>query len=299
MSLEQLSTIDPRRLLVLDAVVRERSFAAAARALSLTPSAVSQQIAALERECGTRLIERNRRVIRLTDAGEQLSRRAAGLRDLLDEASGELAALRSNDRGGLSLGIFESAARRLLTPALSRFATAFPDVAVVVHEVEPAAAFERLRRGELDLAVTHSYSLAPRAIPDDLVPVEVGVDPLLLVCPRTVRRPKALADLADERWIGPTTEYCRQTLLLACRSAGFEPRIASTVGDYRLAELLAAGGLGIALAPSMTLSDSRLAGTVRHRVPELGVRHITAWRTSTSSRSARTDALVAELKRAS
>jgi DNA-binding transcriptional LysR family regulator len=297
-SLDQLSTIDPRRLLVLDAVVRQGSFAAAARALSLTPSAVSQQIAALERECGTRLIERNRRVIRFTDAGEQLSRRAAELRDLLDAAGDDLAWIRSNDRGGLSLGIFESAARKMLPGALRRFAATYPDVEVAVHEVEPAHAFEELRRGELDLAITHSYSLAPRAIPGDLVPTEVGEDPLVLVCPRAIRKPSRLASLAGEGWIGPTTEYCRQTLLLACRSAGFEPRIESTVGDYRLAEQLAAAGLGIALAPSLTLADPPAAGTVRQRLPEVGVRKITAWRTRTNCRSQRIDALVAELQQA-
>jgi DNA-binding transcriptional LysR family regulator len=295
-SLDQLSTLDPRRLLVLDAVVRHGSFAAAASALSLTPSAVSQQIAALERECGATLIERNRRVIRFTDAGEQLSRRAATLRELLDAANDDLASLRSNDRGVLSVGIFESAARRLLPAALKRFAVRYPDVEVAVHEVEPGSAFDDLRRGELDLAVTHSYSLAPREIPKDLLPTEIGEDPLLLVRPRTTRRPRRLADLAGERWIGPTTDDCRQTLLLACRTAGFEPRIESTVSDYRLAEQLAASGFGVALAPSFTLADRPVAGTVRHRLPEIGVRRITAWRTSTNCRSKRIDALVGELQ---
>ena len=120
----------------------------------------------------------------------------------------------------------------------------------------------------------------------------------MLVCPRTVRRPKRLADLAGERWIGPTTQYCRQTLLLACRSAGFEPRIESTTSDYRLGEQLAAAGLGIALAPSLTLLDRPLAGTVRYQLPEVGVRHITAWRTKTNCRARRIDALVGELQRA-
>ena len=181
---------------------------------------------------------------------------------------------------------------------MKRLAAAYPGVEVAVHEVEPGTAYDDLRRGELDVAVTHSYSLAPRAIPADLVATEVGEDPLLLVCPRTVPRPERLADLAGERWIGPTTEYCRQTLLLACRNAGFEPRIESTTSDYRLAEQLAAGGLGIALAPSLTLSHRPLAGTVRYRLPEVGVRCITAWRTRTNCRSKRIDALVAELRRA-
>jgi DNA-binding transcriptional LysR family regulator len=297
-SLDRLSTIDPRRLLVLDAVVRHGSFAGAAGALSLTPSAVSQQIAALERECGTTLMERNRRVVRFTDAGEQLSRRAAEVRELLDAASDDLASLLSDDRGGLSVGIFESAARRLLPGVLTQFGKTYPDVEIAIHEVEPASTFDDLRRGELDLAVTHSYSLAPRAIPSDLIRAEVGQDPLVLVCARTVRRPERLADLADERWIGPTTPYCRQTLLLACRSAGFEPRIESTTTDYRLGEQLAAAGLGIALAPSLALLDRPLAGTVRYQLPEVGVRHITAWRTKTNCRARRIDALVGELQRA-
>lgn len=295
MSLDQLSHVDPRRLLVLDAVGRYGSFAGAARSLSLTPSAVSQQIAALERECRTQLLERSARSVRFTDAGQRLVARAASLRDLLDHAQADLATLRGAERRGLSVGIFESAARRLLPAGLKRFRASHPRVGVKVHELEPAPALELLRRGDLDVAITHSYSLSPLAIPDDLVQAPVGDDPLLVVTDAEMPAPARLGDLASARWIGPDSEYCRETLLQACRRAGFEPQIESTVSDYRLAEQLVAAGLGIALAPSLALSARTPAGTRRYALPEVGTRQITAWRAPGSSRASCVDALVATL----
>jgi DNA-binding transcriptional LysR family regulator len=295
MALDQLSLVDPRRLLVLDAVGRHGSFAGAARSLSLTPSAVSQQIAALERECGTQLLERNARSIRFTDAGERLVARAASLRDLLDHAQADLASSRGSERRGLSLGIFESAARRLLPGALERFRSSHPHVALKLHQLEPQPALELLRRGELDAAVTYSYSLSPLAIPHGFLQTAVGEDPLVIVAPAGLPTPSRLSALADATWIGPDSEYCRQTLLRACRQAGFEPRVDSTVSDYRLAEQLAAAGLGVALAPLLALAKRPPAGTARYALPELGVRTITAWRPPGSSRAACVDALVALL----
>jgi molybdate transport repressor ModE-like protein len=295
MALDQLSLVDPRRLLVLDAVGRHGSLAGAARSLSLTPSAVSQQISALERECGTQLLERSARSIRFTDAGERLVARAASLRDVLEHAQADLATLRGAERRGLSLGIFESVARQLLPGALERFRSSHPQVAVKVHELAPEPALELLRRGELDVAVTHSYSLSPLAIPDGLAQTPVGDDPLVIVAAADMPAPAELSSLAGERWIGPDSEYCRQTLLQACRRAGFEPRIESTVGDYRLAEHLVAAGLGVALAPSLALSTRPVAKTARYTLPEVGTRRITAWRAPGSSRASCVDALVATL----
>jgi DNA-binding transcriptional LysR family regulator len=295
MTLDQLSLVDPRRLLVLDAVGRHGSLAGAARTLSLTPSAVSQQIAALERECGTQLLERSARSVRFTEAGERLAARAASLRNVLDHAQADLATLRGAERRGLSLGIFESLARRLLPRTLKRFGSSHPRVTVRVHELEPEPALELLRRGDLDVAVTHSYSLSPLAIPDDFVQTPVGEDPLLIVTGAETPAPALLADLADARWIGPDSEYCRRTLLQACRRAGFEPRIESTVSDYRLAEQLVGAGLGVALAPSLALSARPLTKTKRYALREVGVRNITAWRAPGSSRASCVDALVATL----
>lgn len=292
MALDQLSLVDPRRLLILDAVGRHGSLAGAARSLSLTPSAVSQQIAALERECGTQLLERSARSIRFTDAGQRLATRAASLRDLLEHARADLATLRGAERRGLSLGIFESVARRFLPGVLKRFGATHPLVTVKVHELEPEPALELLHRGELDVAVTHSYSLSPLAIPDGLARTAIGDDPLVIVATADLPAPSRLSSLADARWIGPDSEYCRQTLLQACRRAGFEPRIESTVSDYRLAEQLVAAGFGVALAPSFALSTRAVPGTARYTLPEVGTRSITAWRAPGSSRASCVDALV-------
>ncbi len=295
MSLDQLSTVDPRRLLVLDAVGRHGSFAAAARSLSLTPSAVSQQIAALERECGVQLVERDGRALRFTEGGERLVARAASLRDLLDGAQSDLATARGSRRRGLGLGIFESAARRLLPDALRRFRTSNPEVTVKVLELEPGSSLDLLQRGELDLAITFSYTLSPLAILDELVRTPVGEDPLLVVTPTALPAPSRLADLAGERWIGPASDYCLGALHQACRNAGFEPRIDSMIGDYRLGEQLVSSGLGVLLAPSLALAARPPAGTRRHRLTETGERTITAWRAPGSSRATCVDALTATL----
>jgi molybdate transport repressor ModE-like protein len=295
MTLDQLSLVDPRRLLVLDAVGRHGSLAGAARSLSLTPSAVSQQIAALERECGTPLLERSARSIRFTDAGQRLITRAASLRHLLEHAQADLATLRGAERRGLSLGIFESVARRFLPGVLKRFGAAHPNVAVKVHQLEPEPALELLRRGDLDVAVTHSYSLTPLAIPGGLVRTAVGDDSLVIVMSADAPAPSRLSSLSDAQWIGPDSEYCRQTLLQACRRSGFEPRIESTVSDYRFAEQLVAAGFGVALAPSLALSTRPVPRTARYRLPEVGIRNITAWQAPGSSRASCVDALVGML----
>src|SRR5919107_1915068 len=144
--------LDVRRLRVLREVASRGSFSAAADALHFTQSAVSQQIAALEKEAGTTLVERNARGVRLTDAGEVLVRHTDVILARLDDAEAELAALSGLRAGRLRLAAFPSAASSIAPTAIARFRALHPDVELSMIPAEPDEGTEKLRTGEVDIA---------------------------------------------------------------------------------------------------------------------------------------------------
>src|SRR5436190_20196989 len=143
--------LDVKRMRVLREVAAERSFSAAAQKLGYTQSAVSQQIAALEREAGSTLIERNPRGIRLTDAGEALVRHADKILARLAEAESELEAIAGLRGGRLRLGSFPTAGATLMPRAIAEVSGRHPAVEVSLAEAEPDESLPRLKAGELDL----------------------------------------------------------------------------------------------------------------------------------------------------
>src|ERR671921_106417 len=132
--------LDVRRMKVLREVAARGSFSAAAEALSFTQSAVSQQVAALEREAGAVLVERGARGVRLTDAGQAVVRHAEGILAKLAEAEAELEAIAGLRGGRLRMGSFESAAATIMPVAIARFAELHPGVELSMSLVEPEAA---------------------------------------------------------------------------------------------------------------------------------------------------------------
>src|SRR5919201_4441539 len=152
--------LDVKRMKVLREVAAERSFSAAAQKLGYTQSAVSQQIAALERESGTVLIERNPRGIRLTDAGEALVRHADGILARLAEAEAELEAIAGLRGGRLRLGSFPTAGATLMPKAIAVFSRKHPGVELSLAEAEPDESLPRLKAGELDLILVDDSPLA-------------------------------------------------------------------------------------------------------------------------------------------
>src|ERR671927_1249326 len=146
--------LDVRRLRVLRAVAQHGSFSAAAEALSYTQSAISQQIAALERETGTLLVQRNARGVRLTEAGEALVRHAEAVLARLAEAEAELEAIAGLRGGRLRLAAFESAGSTLMPLAIAAFRERHPAVELSMTMLEPEDSLPQLRAGELDLALT-------------------------------------------------------------------------------------------------------------------------------------------------
>src|SRR6188472_1685030 len=143
--------LDVRRMRVLREVAVQGSFSAAAEALSFTQSAVSQQIAALERETGTILVQRSARGVRLTEAGEALVRHADAVLCRLAEAEAELEAIAGLRGGRLRMAAFESAGATLMPHAVREFNQRHPDVELNLTEAEPYDSVPLLKAGELDL----------------------------------------------------------------------------------------------------------------------------------------------------
>ncbi len=193
------------RLRALHAVATHGSLNAAANALNVTPSAVSQQIGKLEEEVGERLLERRGRGIGLTDAAALLSERAARALSVLAEAEAELDARRAAVAGRLSVAAFATAARGLAPAALQRLRQAHPALDVSLHEMEPGDSVPLLARGGVDLVVVQDWANAPLALPGGLHKAPLLDDVADIALPRghrlAGRATIALDELAGEPWI--------------------------------------------------------------------------------------------------
>jgi DNA-binding transcriptional LysR family regulator len=291
--------LDPRRLRVLREVASRGSFSAAAEALAFTQSAVSQQVAALERETGTRLIERGVRPVRLTDAGRALMGHAEAVLAHLDEAEQELGELAGLRRGRLRLAGFPTAVETLVPRAVARFHQRHPDVALTVLDDHGQGLVPRLARWELDLALIYEHQALPE--PDvELERTHLLDDPFDLAVPDghplAGRTSVALEELADETWIGgaPGSAY-GAIARHCCRAAGFEPRFAFGSDNYNAVQAFVAVGLGIALLPHLALIFTR-PGLRRVRLSAPPARRISAARLAASYRTAATTSMLSELK---
>lgn len=250
--------LDVRRLRVLREVALRGSIAGAAEALRFTPSAVSQQVAKLEREAGVALVERGPRSISLTPAGWRLVEHAEAILDRLARAEIELRAL-AGEPPALRLGAITTAAVGIVPDALVRFGAVRPDVEVTVAEADPLASLARLPTREIDLAIVFEYDFVPLPADPRVVYEVLLEEPLRVVLPAShplaQRRAVRLADLAEETWIRSTPRSsCHPFTERACRAAGFEPRIRFEFDDYAAMQNLVASGAGVALAPDLGLT---------------------------------------------
>ena len=154
--------LSPRRLAVLREFAGRGTIAAAAEALAFTPSAVSQQLAQLQREAGVELFRKVGRRLELTDAGRTLAARADELLARVEEIETELAAQAGDVRGTVRVAAFQTAAMVLVVPALDGLAAAHPRLRVELAEVEAEESLPLLARGGLDVAIAEEYEHAPR-----------------------------------------------------------------------------------------------------------------------------------------
>jgi DNA-binding transcriptional LysR family regulator len=273
--------LDVRRMRVLREVALKGSFSAAAESLSFTQSAVSQQVAALEREAGAVLVERSARGVRLTDAGEAVVRHAEGILAKLAEAEAELEAIAGLRGGRVRMSAFESVAGTIMPLAISRFADQHPGVELSMALMEPEDAIAALRAGDIDIAMTVGAGKPGDRDDDAITHTHLLEDPLYLVLPQdhplARKRGVRLADLANEPWIGgePNCE-CTRVITNACVRSGFDPRIAFETDDYRAVQGFVAAGVGVSLIAELGLRTMRDDIVVRPLGRDTPVRQIYA-----------------------
>jgi len=274
--------LDVKRLRVLREVAAQGSFSSAAEALDYTQSAVSQQIATLEREAGTVLVDRSARGVSLTDAGEALVRHADAILARLAEAEAELEAISGLQRGRLRLVAFPTAGATIAPRAISTFRERHPGVDITLIPGEPEDGVAALKSGETDIALLIESGF--ETWHDEAIErTPILEDPMYVLLPAghplAARRRMRLEDLRDDPWIvGSATSTCPDAMILlrACQSAGFEPRIAFNSDDYLAIQGFVAAGMGVSLIPDLALlalRDDVVVRALRTRPP---VRHVLA-----------------------
>ncbi|WP_329585016.1 LysR family transcriptional regulator [Kitasatospora sp. NBC_01250] len=264
--------LDMRRMQVLRAVVTSGSVTAAARNLGYTPSAVSQQMAALEKEAGIGLLERTGRGVRPTEAGRLLTEYAAVIGRHVAEAETALAELRAGRTGRVVVRYFATAGATMVAPAVAALRREQPGVQVELRLSDPEDSLLEVKERRADVALV----VRPRdkASVDGLRFVHLADDRYVAVLPRghrlAAKQALDLTDLADEAWVGSDQPGpCLDPVLDACASAGFSPDFVVESGDYATAQGFVAAGLGVSLIPTMGLGNRHPDVVVREvRNPE-------------------------------
>ena len=277
--------IDLGRLRALHAVASYGTVLAAGDALHCTPSAISQQLAKLERETGAVLVEKDGRRLRLTEAGRVLADHAERVLTSVSEAEAALAAHRDTVTGRLTVSAFATACRALLPHALQRLSTDHPDLVPGLIEVNPHEGLELLRRGHVDLAVLDDWPEVALRYPEGITRVELGTDHADLIVPtgHRLHRQATLEDARDERWIGVRAgDVCYEYLIRSL--PGVVPDF--QVGEFETQLTLIAAGLGVGLIPRLARGDLP-AGTRAVRIDPVPTRRVMlAWRDSSAARPA-------------
>ncbi|GLY95287.1 LysR family transcriptional regulator [Actinoplanes sp. NBRC 103695] len=267
--------LDVRRLSLLSDLDRLGTIAAVATARAYTPSAVSQQLAALEREAGAVLLERSGRRVTFTAAGRVLVRQTAAVLAALEEAESELAATRSGTAGEIRIGAFPTAMRTVLPPALVTLGRDHPALELSVSELDPAAVPPALRDRRLDVGLLHDYDVAPAVTGPALESVALLDETVHLAVPPHAAF-GSLADTRDAPWIlGSPGTLCHEVALRVCQGAGFEPRARHHIDDFDAVLALVAAGQGVALIPQLALPSKppvRLIPAPTRRRTRIGYR---------------------------
>ena len=248
--------IDPRRLRVLRALADHGTVTAAAAALHLTPSAVSQQLAALESEAGHPLLLRKGRRVSLTPAGDLLVTHAHVVAAELERAQATLDALASGTSGRVAVAAFASAITQVVAPALA--ALKHRSIELSVRDAEGHESVRLLLDGEIDVAITEEHRTTER-----FTRFPLYTEPFDVVLPpgHAARGPVDLASLADEDWVVTLPgNPLRDVVEMACAQAGFAPRIRHVSDDFRAIQALVAAGAGVALAPRNAVRGVPVAG---------------------------------------
>jgi DNA-binding transcriptional LysR family regulator len=253
MSVQSSATLDPRLLATLAAVAETASFSDAAGDLGVTQSAVSQQIAELERRLGEPVLYR--RPFRLTPAGEVLLVAAERIRAALAVADQDLEALRGGEVGSITLAAFTSSTAGPVPAALARFRQDLPTVTVRLLQMEPPEAYSGILRGDVDVAVAYQYPQSPRPVPDGVEVREVGRDDFVAVVPSGhafAERPSvSLKEVAAAGLIGTPMTNLPLPWPPGVKADAAAHGMEFAGEDYTTTLELVAQGLGVALLPAL------------------------------------------------
>jgi DNA-binding transcriptional LysR family regulator len=249
--------LDLHRLRLLRELHRRGTITAVAQALSFSPSAVSQQLATLERETGVRLLEPAGRRVRLTAQAELLVQHAEVLLEEMEKAESAVARSLDETAGTLRVAAFQTAVMALIPPALTRLQARHPRLRIEVTELEPDAALPAMVAGDYDLVMAEEYPGHPLPQLRDVERRDLFADELLLVTPSNWPE-RSVQELAGRPFVmEPANTPAGRWATAACRQAGFEPDIRYATTDLQIQLRLVEEQLAVALLPELAGARSR------------------------------------------
>jgi DNA-binding transcriptional LysR family regulator len=298
--------LDLRRVRLLRELAARGTIAAVADALQFTPSAVSQQLAILEREAGVPLLERAGRGVRLTDAALTLVEHADALLERAALAEADLAAAAGIVTGRARVAGFQSVMLKLAIPAIEALARDAPRLRCELVEAEPEQAIPALALGDVDVVLADEWQHQPRALPPSLERHELLSDPVNVVLPEhhpALKRHRGavpLAELADEPWATghPAMGWEEMTQRICRELGGFEPDIRFRANDANVSLALVARGLALALIPDLPLVGGRPGVAIRPIAESEVTRAIFAVTRAADAARPSTQALLAAIRTA-
>jgi DNA-binding transcriptional LysR family regulator len=241
----------------------------AAEMLGYTPSAISQQLAALQKETGVRLLERNGRGITLTAAAQTLVEHANTIFAQLERAEAELRAHDDRLAGAMRIASFATALQTFVGTAVNRLAARAPDVQLRIEEAEPEVALPALTQRLMDIVIGYEYDVLATPQAAGVSVTDLMFDPLVLLgVAHDDADPVRLDALADRGWLlPPPLKTCGRAIRRACETVGFLPESVATSTSVTAIAELAVQGLGVALVPLLAL-DPATAASARRTDPQ-------------------------------
>lgn len=252
--------MDLTRLKALRELAARQTITAAAEALFLTPSAVSQQITQLEEELGQMLTERHGRGVRLTQAGRVLVEHVDRILRALDEAKSDLAAMRDEIGGNVRVAAFASAAAALMPPVMLALRQGFPRLQLTLVELEPSQGLAAVNSWNADIAIVDDVSLRLASVEKTVEQTDLLDDGLYAILapthPLADRHSIALEELKDEQWaLDSAGSFYGEFVLDLCRQAGFSPRINAECRGAEIIASMVQSDCSISVVPGLRLGQ--------------------------------------------
>jgi DNA-binding transcriptional LysR family regulator len=246
------SMLDFRRLRLLHELKLRGTIAAVARALSYSPSAVSQQLSLLEREVGVALLEPVGRRVQLTRQGEVLAEHARWLLARLEQAEADVERSLDEIAGVVRIAVFQSAAHAFIPQTLTLLARKHPAIQVEVTEREPEQGLFDVAARDFDLVVAEQYPGVTRPHREGLDRVHLAADPIRLAVAPDSTDIASLSDAREQPWVlEPEGTAARQWAVQCCRAAGFEPAVRFETADLMAHIRLIRSGNAVGLLPDL------------------------------------------------